>query len=81
MTFLWIGLSVLAFIIAVLTLVDVFRRGGSVGGMVGWSALVIVLPFIGAVAYWATRRPGAAEVEQTRLAQDDVRRTAARRPM
>jgi hypothetical protein len=80
-TFVWFALGVLLFTIVMLTLVDIVRRGGSFWSSIGWSALVIFLPFFGSIAYWVLRRPSAAEVEQARLAQEDDRRTAAQRPI
>lgn len=80
MTFVWFGLAVLLLAIIMITLMDIVRGGGSLWRAIGWSALVVFLPFFGAIAYWAMRRPSDADVEQQRLAQEDLRRTAARRP-
>ena len=74
MTFVWIGIGVLLLVIVILTLVDIFRRAGPVRSMVGWAALVVVLPYIGAAIYWARRKPSQAEVLEQQLAQDDLRR-------
>jgi hypothetical protein len=80
MTFLWIGLGVLLLAVVVLTLADIIRRHDSVGNAIGWSLIVILLPFVGSITYWLLRKPSAAEVERERLALDDVRRTRAQRP-
>ena len=81
MTFVWFGLGVLLLIVVVITLVDLIRRRGSLWSTIGWAALVIFLPFVGSIAYWAVRRPSDAEVEEARLVQEDARREAARRPI
>jgi len=81
MTFVWWALGVLLLVVVVITLVDIVRRGGGTWSIIAWSAVVILLPFIGSIAYWAMRRPSDAEVEQGRLADEDVRRAAARRPV
>jgi hypothetical protein len=80
MTVFWIiGLSALAVIWAI-TVVDVFRRHYSAATTVGWLALIVLLPFIGALVYWGTRKPTAQEVEQQRLGEAELRRSAAARP-
>jgi hypothetical protein len=81
MTFVWFGLGVLLLVVVMITLVDIVRRGGSLGGTIGWSALVVFLPFVGSIAYWAMRRPSDAEIEHERLAQEDMRRARAQRPI
>jgi hypothetical protein len=81
MTFVWVGVGVLLLIIVVITLVDIVRRCRPVRSAIGWSALVVLLPFVGSIAYWAIRQPNEAEVEQERLAEEDLRREAARRPI
>jgi hypothetical protein len=81
MTFLWIAIGGLLLIVVLITLVDVIRRGGPFLGIVGWAALVVFLPFLGSLIYWALRKPNQDELEHERLAQEDIRRTAADRPI
>jgi hypothetical protein len=75
MIWMWSVLGVLVLIVWVLTLVDIFRRHYSGWTVVGYIALIIILPFIGSVIYWAVRKPTAAEVEQAYLGEADIRRT------
>jgi len=80
MTVFWIiGVSALAVIWAI-TIVDLFRRHYSGGATVGWLALIVLLPFIGALIYWAMRKPSRDEVEQQMLGEAELRRSAAARP-
>jgi cytochrome bd-type quinol oxidase subunit 2 len=80
MTVLWIiGVTVLAVLWAI-TLADLFRRHHSAWAKVGWVALIVLLPFIGAVIYWAVRKPTREEVDQQYLAEAELRRSAAARP-
>jgi hypothetical protein len=72
-------LSALALVWA-LTIADVFRRHYAGWTAVGWIALIVVLPFIGSLIYWARRRPTEAELEQQRLAEASLRSSAAHRP-
>ena len=41
---------------------------------VGWLALIILIPFIGAIIYWLVRKPTADELEQAYRAEADFRR-------
>jgi hypothetical protein len=79
MTVFWIvGLSALAVIWAI-TIVDVFRRPYSAAATVGWLALIVLLPFIGALIYWGIRKPTPDEVEQEYLGEAELRRSTAAR--
>jgi phospholipase D-like protein len=71
MVFLWIGVSLIAIAVAVTSIVDVIRRRPSGWAMVGWICLIVILPFIGSLIYWAVRPTSAREVEQAYLAQRD----------
>jgi uncharacterized membrane protein YhaH (DUF805 family) len=73
MTVLWTTIGILIVIIAVITIVDIVRRRQSAGKMVAWILLVVVLPFLGALLYWALRKPTAQEVENARITGGDVR--------
>jgi len=75
MIWMWSVLGVVVLIVWVLTLVDIFRRGYSGWTVVGYIALILILPFIGSAIYWAIRKPTAAEAERAYLAEADIRRT------
>jgi hypothetical protein len=80
MTVLWIiGACALAIIWGI-TIVDLFRRHYSGSTTVGWLALIVLLPFIGAVIYWAVRKPSQDEIDQAYLGEAELRRSAASRP-
>jgi hypothetical protein len=74
-----IGFTVLALIWAI-TIVDIFRRHYAGKVTVGWLALIIILPFIGALIYWGTRKPTQHEVEEQYLGQAEIRRSAEAAP-
>jgi hypothetical protein len=40
----------------------------------------VLLPFIGALAYWVVRKPSREEVEQQYLGEAELRRSTAARP-
>jgi hypothetical protein len=75
MTLLWVLLSVLFALIAVVTIVDIVRNRSFGWATAGWIALVVILPFIGSLAYWLTRRTPQKEVEGAYLAQAEFRRS------
>ena len=54
----------LLLIVWVITAVDIFRRklGGKLTAI--WLVVVILVPFIGAIAYWAMRKPTQEEIDR-----------------
>jgi hypothetical protein len=80
MTVMWSIIGALLFIVWVLTIVDILRRHYSGGTTVGYVALVVLLPFIGSLIYWAIRKPSADEVERAYLGEAEMRRSVASRP-
>ncbi|MFC0597642.1 SHOCT domain-containing protein [Streptomyces palmae] len=63
-TILWISLWVLWFILLFRVIADVFRDDNLGGwGKAGWIVLVIVLPFIGVLAYLLARGDGMGRRE------------------
>ena len=79
----WITASILFVIIAAITLYDLIRHHDrhSTWGIVGWAVLIVILPFVGSVIYWATRKDASPdEVEAQRLAEASMRHDAASAP-
>jgi hypothetical protein len=83
MALVWIIIATLLVVIAVISLVDLFRnrQGRSGGALFGWAVLIVILPLIGSIIYWSRRDVSQGEIEEGRLAQEDLRREAARRPL
>jgi ABC-type transport system involved in cytochrome c biogenesis permease component len=63
--------------------VDVIRRGGSGLRIAGVLLMVLVLPILGPMLYFILRKETATpeELEARAMAQADMRREAARRPV
>jgi hypothetical protein len=80
MAVFWIIGGIALTIIWVISIVDVFRRHYSGAATVGWLALIVLLPFVGALIYWGMRKPTADEVEHQYLGEAELRRSAAARP-
>jgi uncharacterized membrane protein len=77
---LWFLVSLVVVIIAVISLFDLIRyrdRHGT-SGIVGWAVLIVILPFVGSIAYWAMRDTSTQEVEDQRLAEESLRQEAER---
>lgn len=81
MTVVWITIGILLLIVWVLTAVDIFRRHLGRGRTAAWLLLVLILPFVGAVLYWARRRPSREEAEAQYDAQLAVREERRRHPI
>jgi hypothetical protein len=79
MVFIWILVVIAVLALDVLSIVDAVGRKHSVASLAGWILLILVLPFLGAIIYWATRRSTSpADVEAAHLAEADLRRTPQR---
>jgi hypothetical protein len=63
MSLLWGTMGILVLIVWAITIYDIIRRrlGGKQTAL--WLLLVIILPFIGALIYWATRKETPDDVE------------------
>jgi hypothetical protein len=73
-------LAVLAAVVWVFTLVDLIRQHYPGWTTFGWLMLILLLPFLGSLIYWIVRKPTADDVERARMADADMRRSAAARP-
>jgi hypothetical protein len=80
MSFIWITISIVLFIVWVITVVDIFRRPLSTKMKVAWLLIVVIIPYIGAIAYWIMRKPEAGDLERTYEAQHDLQQEAQRTP-
>jgi len=60
---------------------DVIRRGGSGVKIAATLVLVLVVPILGPLLYFVFRSSGPEDAEATAMAQADLRREAARRPI
>ena len=80
MSLFWTLIAICVAIIWVITLIDLFRRHLGAGKTAGWLIIVILLPFIGAIAYWIVRKPSSEEVDHSMQVERDMRREE-QRPM
>jgi hypothetical protein len=61
--------------------VDVMRRHYTGWAIVGWLLLILALPIVGPMIYFALRKPTSDEVEQSYLATRELERVSAARPV
>jgi hypothetical protein len=77
MSLVWIILLCLLAVAWVLTIADMIRQRYSGWTLAGWIALIVILPFVGCVIYWAIRKPTSQDAEAQYLANADVHRRRA----
>jgi hypothetical protein len=80
MTIIWITLAIAVVIVWAITLADIFRRHLGTQRTAAWVLIVIILPIVGSVLYWALRKPEPGESQRIADAQRDRREQAARKP-
>jgi hypothetical protein len=72
-TAVWVFILVPIIVVWVLGIADIIRRPLSGAATAGWLLLVIVLPIIGTVIYFLTRKPTEAEIVRAQEAAADQR--------
>jgi amino acid transporter len=80
MGLLWTLIAFVVAIIWILTIVDIVRRHLGAKLTAAWILIVVILPVIGAIVYWAMRKPTAEEIDQAVAADAELRAQAHRRP-
>jgi hypothetical protein len=68
-------------ILWIVAVADVIRSGGSGLKVAAVLVLILVVPILGPLLYFVFRRPEPASAEAVQMAQEDLRREAARRPV
>jgi hypothetical protein len=79
MELIWIAIGIALAAVWVITVFDILRRHLGAGKTAAWLLIVILLPFIGALAYWVMRKPTAEEVQRSAEAADSIRSERAGR--
>ncbi len=80
MSIIWFVIAATLLVVWVITIVDIIRRHLGGKRTVAWLLLVLILPFIGAIVYWATRKPEPGEAEYFAGADAQRRYEAQQRP-
>jgi hypothetical protein len=79
MTIISITLAVALLIVWAITIFDIVRRHLGAKQTAGWLLLVVIVPFVGAIVYWATRNPEPGEAEYFAAAERQARYEAQHR--
>ena len=61
---LWGIIGVLLAIVVIISIFDIVRRHLGAGRTAAWILLVVLLPFVGSLLYWALRPAAAEEVSR-----------------
>jgi hypothetical protein len=80
MTVFWWFAIPLLIAMAVVTIVDIFRRKLGTKATAGWVLIALLLPVVGPIVYWVTRKPPPEAAEEAYLAEADRRRELQRQP-
>jgi hypothetical protein len=80
MSIIWVTIAIALVIIWVITVVDIIRRHLGAKQTSAWLLIVVLLPFVGALAYWVLRKPEPGDAEQAAAVDRDRREQARRRP-
>jgi hypothetical protein len=79
-TIIGITIGIALLIIWGITVADIIKRPLSTGQTVAWLLIVIIVPFLGAILYWALRKPDADDARLTEAAQRSRREQAEHQP-
>ena len=71
---IWVTIGIALLIIWAITVFDIFKRPLSTGQTVAWLLIVIIVPFLGAILYWALRKPEPDEAQLTEAAERSLTR-------
>ena len=72
--------GVVVLIIWVVSIADIAMRKMGAKKTAGWILVVVLLPALGSLLYWALRRPSADELDETVGARADLRGAQPRPP-
>ena len=68
-TFTWVFIGIPLLVVWVIGIVDIARRDMPRGAKAGWIVIVLLLPFVGTLAYFVLRKPTSEEIRQTQQAR------------
>jgi uncharacterized membrane protein YqjE len=82
LTFMWGVLGLLVLVVWAISIYDIFRRHLGGKKTTAWLLIVIILPLVGSILYWALRKEDSPEdVEATAVAEAARREELRRRPV
>jgi hypothetical protein len=81
MTFVWGVLGLLIATVWVITIWDIFRHHLGAMKTTAWVLIVLILPLVGSILYWALRKESQEDVDATVAAEAARREELRRRPV
>ena len=79
MSLLWGAIAVVLLIVWVLSIYDIVRRHLGAKRTAAWILIVVILPVVGSILYWAMRGPEPGDAQHTYEADSSRREDAKRR--
>jgi hypothetical protein len=79
MSFLWGVVALLLLIVWALSIYDIVRRRLGGKRTAAWILIVVILPVVGSILYWAMRGPEPGDAQHTYEAERSRREEAKRR--
>jgi hypothetical protein len=76
---IWVTIGVALVIVWMITVVDIVRRHLGAKQTSAWLLIVVLLPFVGALAYWVLRKPEPGDAARLAAVERDRRDEARRR--
>jgi uncharacterized PurR-regulated membrane protein YhhQ (DUF165 family) len=77
---LWGTIALALLIIWGISIADIVRRHLGAKRTTAWILIVVILPVVGSLVYWAMRRPSQEEIQHQADAARDRRRETGQRP-
>ena len=79
MSLVWGAIALALLIVWAISIYDIVRRPLGRKRTAAWILIVVILPVVGSIAYWATRKPEPGEAEHKFEADRSRREEAERR--
>jgi hypothetical protein len=79
MSLLWGTIALALLIVWALSVYDIVRRHLGAKRTAAWILIVVILPVVGSIVYWAMRKPEPGEAQHTYDADRSRREEAERR--
>jgi len=79
MSFFWGVIAVLLLIVWALSIYDIVRRRLGTKRTAAWVLIVVILPVVGSILYWAMRKPEPGDAQHKYEADRSRREEAERR--
>ena len=73
-------IGVILVVVWVLTIADMIKRHLGGGKLAAWLIIVLLLPFLGSLLYWALRKPTPEEAERQIAMEAEMRHGTQRAP-